>query len=109
MNTTSLTQNMKKSFTMIVCAVALLAVAGCSSLEKRSQKLQLGMTNAAAVNLLDADYTTVAARVDADGTDVSVLKYPEKNKQDLFLYFRQNKLVQWGDASVLNAMPPAPK
>ena len=24
------------------------------------------------------------------------------------LYFRQGKLVQWGDVSVLNAMPPAP-
>ena len=99
---------MNKSLTMIVCSLALLAFAGCSSLEKRSQKLQLGMTKKDATSLLGSDFTTAAARTEADGSAVVVLKYSEKNKADLFLYFRQDKLTQWGDSSLLNAMPPAP-
>jgi uncharacterized protein YcfL len=99
---------MKRSLTIIVCSLALLAFVGCSSLEKRSQKLQLGMTKEAAISLLGSDYTTVAARTEADGSAVSVIKYSEKKKADFFLYFRQDKLAQWGDASALSAMPPAP-
>ena len=99
---------MKAFFTTIVCSVALLDLAGCSSLAERSQKLQLGMAKDAAVNLLGSDYSVVAARMDADGSAISVLKYQEDKKQDLYLYFRNDKLAQWGDMTVLKAMPKAP-
>jgi hypothetical protein len=98
---------MKTYFTTIVCSIALLSLAACSSMEKRSQKLQLGMTKDAAVELLGSDYSVVAARVEADGSPVSVLKFSEGKKKELFLYFRNNKLAQWGDAAALQAMPPA--
>ena len=97
---------MKKSLTTIVCTIALLTLSACSSLEKRSQKLQLGMTKEAAVELLGSDYSVVAARVEADGSPISVLKFSEGKKQDLFLYFRDEKLAQWGDSAALQAMPP---
>lgn len=99
---------MKKCLTSIVCTLTLLALAGCTSLEERSQNLQLGMAKATAIKMLDSDYTTVAARMDADGNSVSVLNFPTKNEKGLYLYFRNDKLVQWGDIGVLDAMPPAP-
>ena len=100
-------RTMKNSFTTIVCSLTLLALAACSSLQKRSQKLQLGMTKAAAIEILGSDYTVVAARAEADGSPVSVLKFSEGKKDNLFLYFRNDKLAQWGDADALKAMPPA--
>lgn len=97
---------LKTCFTTIICSLVLLALTGCSSLEKRSQKLQLGMTKEAAVNLLGSDYSVVAARVDPDGSTISVLKYVDKKQPALYLYFRNDKLAQWGDTAVLDAMPP---
>jgi hypothetical protein len=96
---------MKTSCTTIICLLALLALAGCSSLEDRSQKLQLGMTKQSVIDLLGSDYTTTAARVDADGSAISILKFHEDRKEDLFLYFRNDTLVQWGDTAALKAMP----
>lgn len=98
---------MKKFFTLSVCSLALLFLAACSSMEKRAQKLELGMSKEAAIALLGSDYTVVAARVEADGSPISVLKFPGSKKKDLFLYFRKEKLAQWGDTDALNAMPPA--
>lgn len=97
---------MKKFYTTILCCAALLALAACSSLEKRSQKLQLGMSKANAIKALGSDYTVVAARAEADGSPVSVLKFSEGQKEELFLYFRNEKLAQWGNTEVLKAMPP---
>lgn len=99
---------MKKYLTPIVCSLTLLALAGCTSLEERSQKLQLGMAKTAAIKTLDSDYTIVAARTDADGSSVTVLNFPIKKKAGLYLYFRNDRLAQWGDTGVLDAMPPAP-
>ncbi len=64
------------------------------------------MTRPEVINLMGSDFRTVAARVEPDGSSVSVLKY-EMKQEPLFLYFRQDKLVQWGDVSVLKALPPA--
>jgi uncharacterized protein YcfL len=99
---------MKKYLTPIVCTLTLLALVSCSSIETRSQKLQLGMAKTAAIKTLDSDYTVVAARVDADGSSVTVLNFPIEKKKDLYLYFRNDKLAQWGDTGVLDAMPSAP-
>ncbi len=78
-------------------------------MESRSQKLTLGMPRTGVIELMGSDYSTVAARVEPDGTHVSVLKYELSKQKPLFLYFRQDKLVQWGDTSVLSAMPDAAK
>ncbi|MGB7747154.1 MAG: hypothetical protein WBN75_07700 [Verrucomicrobiia bacterium] len=97
---------MKKYLTPIIGILTLLALVSCSSVESRSQKLQLGMARAAAIKTLDSDYTIVAARVDADGSSITVLNFPIKKKNGLYLYFRNDKLAQWGDIGVLDAMPP---
>ena len=99
---------MKKYITPIVCTLTLLALASCSSIETRSQKLQLGMAKTDAIKTLDSGYTIVAARMDTDGSSVSVLNFPIKKKNGLYLYFRNDKLTQWGDVGVLDAMPSAP-
>lgn len=100
---------MKSILQVVLIVAALFSLSGCSSIQSRSQKLHLDMTKSAAIELMGSDYTTVAAREEPDGTSVSVLQYQLKKNQPLFLYFRQDKLVQWGDVSVLNAMPPAGK
>ncbi len=99
---------MKKFCALIICSVALLILAGCSStMEKRSQQLQLGMDRKSCVDIIDTDYAVVASRLEADGSPVAVMKFHKKKQPDLYLYFRNNKLVQWGDVDVLKAMPPA--
>lgn len=50
----------------------------------------------------------MAARVNPDGSAASVIKYELKKEGPLYLYFRQDELVQWGDISVLSAMPTPP-
>jgi hypothetical protein len=100
---------MKAFILLLLIVTASLWLTGCASTESRSQKLTLGMSQADATKLMGSDYSTVAARVGADGAPESVLKYDLKRKEPLYLYFRQDKLVQWGDISVLNAMPAAGK
>ena len=53
----------------------------------------------------------MAARVNPDGSAASVIKYELKKEGPLYLYFRQDELVQWGDISVLmrHADPPKRK
>jgi hypothetical protein len=92
---------------LIACCVVLVGLLGCSSVEKRSQELKLGMSKEAAIDLLGSDYTVVAARLEPDGSPVSVLKFKGSDHNDLYLYFRNDKLAQWGDAEVLKAMPAA--
>jgi hypothetical protein len=96
---------MKNTLCTLLMAATLLCFWGCTSMESRSQKLQLGMTKTDAVELMGTDYSTVAARIETDGTPIAVLRYELKKNRPLFLYFRQDKLVQWGDTEVLNAMP----
>src|SRR5437867_12878702 len=90
---------------MFAVAALVLCIAGCSSLESRAQKLHLGMTEANVVDLLGSDYTVAAARMDSNHVPVKVIQYEAKSGPPLYLYFRQNELVQWGDLKVLQAMP----
>jgi hypothetical protein len=99
---------MKNIRTIVICSIALLVVAGCSStLEKKSQGLHLGMGKQTCIDTLGKHYAVVASRMEPSGTPVSVLRFREPKQDDLFLYFRNDKLVQWGDIEVLKGMPPA--
>ena len=64
------------------------------------------MSKDAVTSLLGSNYVTVGAREDADQKNVEVIRY-QKKEETLFLYFREQKLVQWGDISILNNIPPA--
>ena len=100
---------MKTLVHALLVVAASLWLTGCASTESRSQKLTLGMSFADATGLMGSDYSAVAARVEAAGAPLSVIKYELKTKEPLYLFFRQDKLVQWGDTSVLKAMPEASK
>ena len=44
--------------------------------------------------------------MDTNNVSIKVLEYKQgKKKGPLYLYFKGGSLVQWGDVSVLNAMP----
>jgi len=56
--------------------LTLLALAGCTSLKERSQKLQLGMAKTAAIKTLDSDlHNSGRAGRMADGSSVTVLNF----------------------------------
>ena len=88
--------------------LAALFLAGCSSfgsLDSRSQKLSLGMTKEQTTALLGDEYKVVGARETADARKAEVIRYDDPNYGELLLYFRDGKLVQWGDIRILDTMP----
>lgn len=84
---------------------ATLLLGGCRSLDSRTQKLNLGMTKDQTVTLLGKDYKTVGARETADARKAEVIRYDDPKYGELLLYFRDSKLVQWGDIRILDNMP----
>ena len=85
--------------------VALILLAGCASIEKRTQKLSLGMTREQATNVLGNDFRTVGARESSGSHKIEVIEYNDAEYGELLLYFRDGKLVQWGDIRVLENVP----
>jgi len=96
---------MKRSILALLASAALVALAGCASIEKRTQKLSLGMTKDQATSLLGKGYKTVGARESVGTRKVEVIRYDDKEYGELLLYFRDGKLIQWGDIRVLENVP----
>ena len=96
---------MKKYIPILGCFLLAVILAGCSSLKSRSQELKLGMSKEQAIKLLDEEFSVVAARQESDGSSVEVIQFEEKGATPLVLYFRDGKLIQWGDTSALGNLP----
>lgn len=96
-----------KSFLPFIAVFAALALAGCGSFDSRTQKLNLGMTKPEATALLGDEYKTVGARETPDASKAEVIRYDDEKSGELLLYFRDGKLVQWGDIRILDNMPEA--
>jgi hypothetical protein len=65
------------------------------------------MTKPEATALLGDEYKTVGARETPDASKAEVIRYDDEKSGDLLLYFRDGKLVQWGDIRILDNMPEA--
>ena len=96
------------------CSIAILSTAlamstfltGCANgIHQRSQKLQLDMPRDRVVKTIGHRHSTVAARKEGDSGRVEVLRFSDKRGNELLGYFRDGKLVQWGDSSALQNMP----
>jgi hypothetical protein len=74
-------------------------------MDTRTQKLNLGMTKDQTTSLLGKDFKAVGAREAADARKVEVIQYDDPKYGELLLYFRDGKLVQWGDIRILDNMP----
>jgi len=85
-------------------ALILCGLAACSSMESRTRKLQLGMSRAQVVGVLGSSYMVVGARQESAGA-VEVLRFGGKGDDPIFAYFRDGKLVQWGDHEMLQQAP----
>jgi len=96
---------MKSPSLFLATLAAALLLVGCASLDSRSQKLSLGMTKEQTTSLLGDDYKVVGARETADARKAEVIRYDDPNYGELLLYFRDGKLVQWGDIRILDNMP----
>lgn len=62
------------------------------------------MTLEEATDAVGSGYVTVAAR-EQGGSQIHAIKYKGGDGNDLFLYFKDDRLIQWGDTDVLNAIP----
>lgn len=96
---------MKLPSPFLATLAAALLLAGCATLDSRSQKLNLGMTKEQTTALLGDDYKVVGARETADARKAEVIRYDDPKYGELLLYFRDGKLVQWGDIRILDNMP----
>ena len=96
---------MKFPSPFLATLAAALFLVGCASLDSRSQKLSLGMTKEQTTSLLGDDYKVVGARETADARKAEVIRYDDPKYGELLLYFRDGKLVQWGDIRILDNMP----
>jgi hypothetical protein len=94
-------------FTPIFAAASLAILSSCGSMDSRTQKLNLGMTKDQTTSLLGKDFKAVGARESADARKVEVIRYDDPKYGELLLYFRDGKLVQWGDIRILDNMPPS--
>ena len=90
---------------MLALVLIATSLVGCASLQSKTQKLELGMTKQQTTDLLGDDYMAVGARAHTDGKTLEAIKYHDEKTGDLYLYFSDGKLVQWGDTEVLKAMP----
>ncbi len=88
---------------LLIGAFAALMVAGCSTLSERAQNLSLGMSKGQAISTLGSSYTTEAARMEGE-RQVEVLKFTDE-QSSIFVYLRDDKVVQWGDKKVLDNIP----
>ena len=96
---------MKHLSHFLLALVIAAAITGCASIDRRTQKLNLGMTKEQATNLLGKDFKTVGARESTNARKVEVIRYDDADYGELLLYFRDGKLVQWGDIRVLENVP----
>lgn len=92
--------------TLLFLTLVLTMLTACSSLDSRTRKLQLGMSREQVVKLLGSDYTVAGARKEADGSAIEILRFGEKGAEQVFAYFRNGQLVQWGDQKLLENAPP---
>ena len=86
-----------------LCAVVLLSA--CSSMSDRTQELSLGMSKQQVTKILGKDFSTVGAQASSLNGQVEVISYKDDNDGDVLIYFRDGKLVQWGDTAELANIP----
>ncbi len=63
------------------------------------------MPKSKAIKVVGHRHITVAARKEGTGQRLEVLKFEDKKGGEIFGYFRDGKLVQWGDQAALANMP----
>jgi hypothetical protein len=89
----------------MLASVLLVVATGCVSMSSKTQRLQLGMTKDQVVKLMGRKHSTVGARETTDARRMEVLRYEDGQAGELLLYFRDGRLVQWGDRRVLDNIP----
>ncbi|MFZ4587875.1 MAG: hypothetical protein ACOYNG_02685 [Terrimicrobiaceae bacterium] len=94
-----------KSIAIILSASCVLLFGCASSLSSRAQKLELGVSKDRVTKVLGKRFTVVAAREDAGGSRIEVLRFEEQDSGEFFVYLRDERLVQWGDVRALDNMP----
>ena len=81
-----------------ILALALLSGTGCaSSLSKRLNRLELGMTTAQTKKILGDNYVVKASRTDASGATLQMWEFRDKKTEEAYsIYFKDGFLAQWG-------------
>ena len=79
--------------------------ASCSTVSDRTQDLSLGMSKQQVFKILGKDFQTVGAQASSLNGQVEVIRYNDDQDGELLIYFRDGKLVQWGDTAELANIP----
>jgi outer membrane protein assembly factor BamE (lipoprotein component of BamABCDE complex) len=74
-------------------------------MSERTQELQLGMTKQQVTKILGKEFQTVGAQASSLNGQVEVIRYKDDDDGELLIYFRDGKLVQWGDTAELANIP----
>lgn len=84
-------------------AAALLSA--CSTMSDKTQQLSLGMSKEQVIKVLGKEFQTVGARDSSIHGKVEVVRYKDDDDGELLVYFREGRLVQWGDTTELANIP----
>jgi hypothetical protein len=96
---------------MRFCKLALLSVlaaviASCATMSEKVNTLQLGMSTTQVKGILGTNYVVKAAKTNSQGQKVELWEYKEdKNSDPYWIFFRDDKLVQWGTPESIKALP----
>ena len=76
----------------------VILAAGCSSsLSKRLNRLELGMTQPQAKKILGDNYVIKASRTDTNGATLQMWEFRDKKTEEAYhIYFKDGTLAQWG-------------
>lgn len=85
---------------MLLVGLMMLAGLGCATTPRKVKKLELGMTPEQVKDAAGDPYAIRAAKVYEDGHTEEVWEYISRfaiNPKDYWLFFKDGKLVQWGE------------
>ncbi|MDE1172038.1 MAG: hypothetical protein PW734_12665 [Verrucomicrobium sp.] len=89
----------------LLALAVVLVLTACASFTQQTQKLSLGMSTAQVKDILGGNYTVLASRYGQDGRPSEFWQFRNPDSGQLFsIYFKDDKLVQWGSPDALKNM-----
>jgi len=93
-------------FPIIALVLVTCLLAACATFSQKTQGLQLGMSESQVKEHLGSDYQVKASKYAPDGQPVEVWQFQDpKTNETYWVYFKANKLVQWGTPEAIKSIP----
>ncbi len=96
----------RKLLSLILVTVIVLSTTGCGSLADRINRISIDMDKADIKALFGKSFTVSASKVDNEGNILELWEfYDKKAKATYQIYFRNDKVSQWGKRGDLQTFP----